>query len=536
MPHTPVNAITSVATIREALLNKHEIVLLDVREEDNHAQGHPLFATNIALSRLELDIYQRIPHLDTQIVVFDGGENLAERAIAKLQEFGYSQVTRLEHDLAGWEEQGGELFRDVNSASKAFGELVAHQQSTPMLSPEEVKQRLDNQDNIVVLDVRRFDEYQTMNIPGSVSTPGAELVLRIKDLAPDPTTQIIINCAGRTRSIIGTQSLVNAHVPNPVAALRNGTIGWTLAGQELQHSQNRHYTAYSADSRTWARQQAASLAEQAGVKAATAGQLEAWRQDKNRTTFFFDVRSPDEYLAGTLAGFSSAPGGQLVQETDFFVAVRGARLVLLDDDGVRARMTASWLAQMNWETWVVDGLTTQDLTDKPPFTVKRPEQPNVASITPVQLQRWLDDGETHILDLTTSANYQRRHIPGAHFAIRAHLPNIIPQLGQAKRIVVTCGSSLLARYAVNEVAALTDIPVFVLEGGNQAWFAAGFTVEEGPTSLLSPLTDRYRRPYEGTDNPVSAMQGYLEWEYGLVDQLDKDGTHGFFVISPGQIS
>lgn len=237
-----------------------------------------------------------------------------------------------------------------------------------------------------------------------------------------------------------------------------------------------------------------------------------------------------------MAGFSSAPGGQLVQETDFFVAVRGARLVLLDDDGVRARMTASWLAQMNWETWVVDGLTTQDLTDKPPFTVKRPEQPNVASITPVQLQRWLDDGETHILDLTTSANYQRRHIPGAHFAIRAHLPNIIPQLGQAKRIVVTCGSSLLARYAVNEVAALTDIPVFVLEGGNQAWFAAGFTVEEGPTSLLSPLTDRYRRPYEGTDNPVSAMQGYLEWEYGLVDQLDKDGTHGFFVISPGQIS
>jgi len=41
---------------------------------------------------------------------------------------------------------------------------------------------------------------------------------------------------------------------------------------------------------------------------------------------------------------------------------------------------------------------------------------------------------------------------------------------------------------------------------------------------------RYRRPYEGTDNPAAAMQAYLEWEYGLVAQLERDGTHGFFVI------
>ena len=61
--------------------------------------------------------------------------------------------------------------------------------------------------------------------------PGAELVLRARELAPDPATRIIVNCAGRTRSIIGTQSLINAGIENPVSALRNGTIGWTLAGQ-----------------------------------------------------------------------------------------------------------------------------------------------------------------------------------------------------------------------------------------------------------------------------------------------------------------
>jgi rhodanese-related sulfurtransferase len=90
---------------------------------------------------------------------------------------------------------------------------------------------------MVVLDARRFDEFNTMCIPGGTSVPGAELVLRVRELAPDPRTQVIVNCAGRTRSIIGTQSLVNAGIPNPVAALRNGTIGWTLAGLGLLMAQ-----------------------------------------------------------------------------------------------------------------------------------------------------------------------------------------------------------------------------------------------------------------------------------------------------------
>ena len=45
-----------------------------------------------------------------------------------------------------------------------------------------------------------------------------------------------------------------------------------------------------------------------------------------------------------------------------------------------------------------------------------------------------------------------------------------------------------------------------------------------------PRTDRYRRPYEGTDNPREAMQGYLDWEFGLIAQLERDGTHGFRVL------
>jgi hypothetical protein len=46
---------------------------------------------------------------------------------------------------------------------------------------------------------------------------------------------------------------------------------------------------------------------------------------------------------------------------------------------------------------------------------------------------------------------------------------------------------------------------------------------------MSPI-DVYKRPYEGTDNGAQAMQAYLDWEYGLVAQLERDGTHGFHVI------
>ena len=94
----------------------------------------------------------------------------------------------------------------------------------------------------------------------------------------------------------------------------------------------------------------AHFAERAGVAVIDEATLQRWLQQSDRTTFLFDVRSPEEYAAGHYPGSLSAPGGQLVQETDHFASVRGARIVLLDDDGIRAAITGSWLAQMGWET------------------------------------------------------------------------------------------------------------------------------------------------------------------------------------------
>ena len=266
----------------------------------------------------------------------------------------------------------------------------------------------------------------------------------------------------------------------------------------------------------------------AWVDAATLAQ---WLHEAQRTTYRFDVRTPEEYAAGHRVGFRSAPGGQLVQETDVHAPVRGARVVLTDDDGVRAAMTASWLAQMGWQVAVLDAPwpsadALETGADKPP----QPLPPEVRSVTPARLADWLATNDAVVVDVTASANHVKRHVPGAWFAVRAQLPELLPRLGTPRRLVLTCGSSLLARFAAQDIEALTRSEVWVLEGGTAAWAAAGLPVESGDTRLLSQRVDRYRRPYEGTDNATAAMQAYLDWEFGLVEQLGRDGTHHFFVV------
>ena len=520
--------------VRQALLAKQEIALIDVREEDPFAQSHPLFAANFPAGRLELDAWSRIPRLGTALVVYDNGEGLAEPAARTLKQLGYTDVALLDGGLQGWRDAGGELFKDVNVPSKAFGELVESQRHTPSLAAEEVLALIESQADVVVLDARRFDEYQTMSIPGGISVPGAELVLRARALAPSPATRIIVNCAGRTRSIIGTQSLVNAGLPNPVSALRNGTIGWKLAGQALDHGASRRFAEVTPGQRLEAASQARAVADRAGVRRAQPGDLARFAAEAGRTTYLYDVRTPEEFAAGHLPGFRSAPGGQLVQETDVSAPVRGARLVLADDDGARASMTASWLAQLGWEVWVLDGLQASDFseTGPAPAPVPEPEGP-IAHTTPEELAQWLRDdptSQTAVLDLTTSVNYAKRHIPGAWFVLRSELGQAVARIPKAERYVLTCGSSLLARYAAAALARLTGAQVRVLDGGTLAWIAAGLPLEHGETRLASARTDRYRRPYEGTDSQREAMQAYLDWEFGLVEQLGRDGTHGFYVI------
>ena len=520
------------AFVRNKLLDKEEIAFLDVREEDPHAQEHPLFAANIPLSRIEIDAYGKLPRKNVSIVTLDDGGGDAELAAQRLMNLGYTDVSVFEGGVQGWKRSGGELFRDVNVPSKSFGELVESKRHTPSLSAQEVKKLLDDKEDVVVVDVRRFDEYNTMSIPSGISVPGAELVLRLPELAPNPKTKIIVNCAGRTRSIIGTQSLINAGIPNEVNALRNGTIGWTLAGQELDRGQSRRFKEVSENTASEASNRARSVADRANVKRTTLAEIEKWKSQAERTTYFFDTRTPEEYEAGHLPGFRSVPGGQLVQETEMVAPVRGARIVLADpSSSVRANMPASWLAQMAWDVYVLDGLKISDLSETGPWKAPLPTLPQVQFVDAATVSHWLKtDSNTIAVDFSTHANYVKGHIPGSWYALRSQLADAIKKIPQVDRYVLTSTPNQLSLFIAQEFQSLSKSEVLVLEGGNAAWTAAGLEIETGPSRLASPPLDRYKRPYEGTSVDPAAMQAYLDWEFGLVEQLGKDGTHHFWVL------
>lgn len=338
-----MSASVSPQEVRRRLRDGIEIALLDLREEGPYSRAHPLFAVNVPLSRIELLIGDLVPRRTAPIVLYDAGEGLVARALPVLDRLGYGEVSVLEGGLDGWRASGGELFQDVNVPSKAFGELVEATLHTPSLPAAELHRRLQAGEDLVVLDARRPEEYAAMSIPTGRSVSGGELALRVRDAAPDPRTVVVVNCAGRTRSIIGTQTLVNAGIPNPVFALRNGTIGWTLAGLSLDRGADRHAPAVTPAAQAAARVSARSLAERSGVRMVDADGLRAIEAQDGITLYRLDVRTPEEHAAGHPEGFRNAPGGRLVQATDEWIGVRHGTIVLADDDGVRARMTAHWL-------------------------------------------------------------------------------------------------------------------------------------------------------------------------------------------------
>ncbi len=519
-------ATIAPAALHAALRAEGELALLDLREQGVFGRSHILLATNLPLSRLELRLRDLVPRRATPVVLCDGGEGLAVRAAPLMAAAGYGDVRILEGGVAAWGEAGFELFSGINVPSKAFGEVIELRHDTPNIGAEELKARLDAGEDLVILDSRPVEEYRVMNIPGGIDVPGAELVYRVRDLAPDPETLVVVNCAGRTRSIIGAQSLINAGLPNPVVALRNGTMGWHLAGFELERGAGRRYGPVSGDARSWARMAAAQVGARFGVNWIDAADLRAWQAEAGaRSLYLLDVRDPEEYAAGHLPGSLSAPGGQLVQATDRWVAVRAGRIVLIDDSAVRATMTASWLNQMGFPGVAVlaEGLEGWEL-ETGPGGAEVPELAAAAvqAVTPKAL-----DAGTFVVDLGNSLAHRGGHIPGAAWAIRARLDEVTEALGRRPKLVFTSKDGRLARLAAAELAVrYPKLSLAALDGGTAAWTAAGLPLTPGMETALHPEEDVYHRPYDRDSGVEAAMQAYLDWEVALAEQIERDGTLG----------
>lgn len=516
--------------LKAALADGEEIALLDVRESGVYARGHLLFAASAPLWRLELLIDRLVPRRDTRVVLADADETLVHQAASKLRRLGWRHVLVLAGGTQAWVEAGLELFSGTNVPSKAFGEVIEQQKHTPWIDVDELQQRIQRGDNIVVLDSRTPEEFENFSLPFAHNLPGAELVYRVQEFAPDPETFVVVNCAGRTRSIVGAQTLIDAGIPNRVASLKDGTMAWLLSGRALAQGRRTALPEPGAATLASARERAQALALRVGVRRIDDEALARFEREAGaRSLYRFDVRTEPEYLAGHLEGWRWAPGGQLVQALDEYVATRGARIVLADWDGVRALSTGAWLAQLGGHEVFVytPPVLAARVTGAEPLRVL-PSQPPAPLLSPEQAAADLKAGRAVVFDIERRAAYERRHVAGARFTVPDRLPAFSAELPPAQTVLLTSSDGVLARLVAAELAARSGREVHAIAGGTEAWAAAGLPTASGAGDVLSGEDDQLRSPYLHADLATrnAGFRDYLDWELGLPAQLAREGEVG----------
>jgi len=510
-------------TLKQWLHGKTEIALFDVREHGQYGESHLFLATSVPYSRLEYDVARLAPRKSVRLVVYDeNGTGVSVKAAEALKHQGYTDIYILSGGLQTWQDAGFNLFAGVNLPSKTFGELVERKCHTPRISAHDLMKMIRDCEDFIVLDGRPQSEFKKMSIPGAQCCPNGELAYRIKSYVKNQETKIVINCAGRTRSIIGAQTLVNLGIKNPIFALENGTQGWFLNDYVLDHGKDSQYAAPFVDEEIALA--CNDLVRKFDIPLITDEHFLLWKNEESRSLFLCDVRTAEEFLIDGLPGAQNTPGGQLIQATDQFIGVRNARIVLYDSDGVRAIMVASWLKQMGHDVAVLK----EGVKSKVSLSSNKIDYLLGVNIVKTEdLYQLYRNDDVTILDTRSSMQYRKEHIKNSLWAIRPRLQEVI--VDAKKSILLISNDPALTYGVLLELDGLDfDLKVYELEDGGfskelQTISTANTPPDEDCIDFLFFVHDRH-------DGNKDAARRYLEWETGLIAQLDQEEINLFSII------
>jgi rhodanese-related sulfurtransferase len=517
----------AVATLSELLETGSTLALIDVREHGEYNLAHIPGASSVPRRQLESRMGRLVPFRGVQVVVSDDTGRRAALAATTLTRMGYTRVAVLEGGVNRWASHNLPTEWGMNVPSKDFGEKVEVQHHVPTIDAEELARRQRRGDDLVILDTRTPEEFQRFCIPGGRSVPGGELAFRIHDIRRErPKATVVVNCAGRTRSIIGARVLQRMQLPD-VVSLRNGTSGWLLAGLELERGANRvDLPLPTPEGRAAAEAFATRVAAEDGVQMLAVHELQAlMARTATETVYLIDVRTRDEYTAGHIPGFWWFPGGQAVQRADDTVAVRHGSVIFCCDGTVRAAVTASWYRQMGFPNvfalaggttaWLAAGQSLATGTDEPVEPLVSAAKARVRRISGGELASVLASGRPPAtLYVDPSDRFAAGHVPGARWLPRGWLELRVGEFvtGVGDSIVVTDDDG---DNAVLSAATLLDLgyrDVAALAEGTEGWRREGRALESGLTGVIRPPDDVVPA---GPDRSFADMINYLRWEERL---------------------
>ncbi len=496
--------LKSALEIKQLFSSDQEVAFIDIREAAQYGAGHPFFVSHVPYSILESRILEFVPCFKTIMVLIDDNDGVAHKAADHLENMGYDNILIVDGGIAAWKAAGFTLYEGISAPSKSFGEVVEHALEIPSITAIELKERMDKGDQFILLDGRTPAEYMKMTIPGSRSCPNAELSLRYSEMVKNSDIDIIINCAGRTRSLIGAQTLRTLGISNKVYALENGTMGWKLAGFELEYDAKRMYPEHlSKDVLDKAHHKAQQLRDQYAIDVIDQQTLEDWQKKSDHTTYLFDVRTLEEFEQGHVKNARHAPGGQLVQATDQWFATRNGRIVLYDNHQIRAVMTAIWLKGMGHDAVILHHC---DLIQE------SPDQKRFSETTIINADEMAQKIQTgaSLLDVRSSQNYRDGHIEGAKWGVR-------PRLTGGQDIIIIADNIIVADLVAKDIG--NDALIYL--GDVDQWNAIGLKVISTPNHPPdAERIDFLFHTHDRHSGNMAAAREYLRWETGLVDQMD----------------
>lgn len=533
MDSTSVQDLHAACNGEDGIWPHRNWALFDVRELGEAQKGHIPGATFLPRRMIELRLGELLSAPKTRIVVYDDGgdDSRAVRAAQTMSKFGYVNVSVLEGGLRSWQAAGHEVATGWNVPCKDFGERLLVSSNVPYITSDDLAARLEAGENIGVFDVRTPQEYTEGSLPVSTSAPSFDWSLHVDDWAMN-YDGIVIHCAGRTRSIFGTETGRLLGMKN-LWALENGTMGWRLSDRDLAAGQSRTLPSPSMDSIAGVRARALELARGEGAKILTPAELSQRADGRlEKPIYIFDTRDVAAFKEGHICSSILLPGGQACQRADDFTAVPDADIVFVDDNDSRAGVTAYWYRRMGFrnvfvlqggvEAWRAAGLPIATGRGRtPPLGLPEAEAATPSCSLDELNAALAADHAPVVIDVGKSSDYKACHVKGAHWIPRGYLEDRIAYAaGPSQPVVITARDPAQAAYAAAALAGMGYADVRWLNVPGRAWQGA-IATEAGSANEDALIDDALAIPYKKTRKE---MVEYLEWEEKLGEKYKTGGA------------